>query len=45
LESIKELTGGESLNANIALIKNNALLGAKIARELHDMKREQQEGF
>ncbi len=41
LESIKELTGGESLNANIALIKNNALLGAKIARELNDMKREQ----
>ena len=31
LDRIKELTGGESLEANIALIKNNALLGAKIA--------------
>lgn len=31
LDKIKELTGGESLTANIALIKNNALLGARIA--------------
>lgn len=30
LDKIKELTGGESLKANIALIKNNALLGARI---------------
>ena len=34
LNKIKELTSGESLAANIALIKNNAVLGAKIAREL-----------
>jgi len=31
LDKIKELTGGESLAANIALIENNALLGAQIA--------------
>ncbi|KAK3148699.1 hypothetical protein QOZ80_3AG0207530 [Eleusine coracana subsp. coracana] len=31
LERVKELTGGSSLEANIALVKNNALLGAKIA--------------
>ena len=34
LNKIKELTGGKSLRANIALIKNNALVAAKIAREL-----------
>ncbi|MDZ7795447.1 MAG: pseudouridine-5'-phosphate glycosidase [Spirochaetia bacterium] len=31
LEKIKELTGGESLNANIELVKNNAAVAAKIA--------------
>lgn len=31
LQKICELTGGRSLSANIALIKNNALIGAKIA--------------
>lgn len=31
LDKIQKLTSGESLKANIALIKNNALLGAKIA--------------
>jgi pseudouridine-5'-phosphate glycosidase len=31
LDKIQKLTGGESLKANIALIKNNALLGAQIA--------------
>ncbi|GAK57394.1 pseudouridine-5'-phosphate glycosidase [Candidatus Vecturithrix granuli] len=45
LDKIKELTSGESLAANIALIKNNALLGARIARELNSMKRDKQEGF
>ncbi len=34
LQRITELTGGKSLTANIALVKNNALLGAKIARIL-----------
>ena len=32
LKSISEKTGGESLAANIALVKNNAALGAKIAQ-------------
>ncbi|TFG90039.1 MAG: pseudouridine-5-phosphate glycosidase, partial [Candidatus Atribacteria bacterium] len=34
LNKIKELTGGKSLKANIALVKNNARVAAKIAREL-----------
>ncbi len=34
LKHIANHTKGESLEANIALIKNNALLGAKIAKEL-----------
>jgi pseudouridine-5'-phosphate glycosidase len=35
LEKIKELTSGESLESNIALIKNNAYVGAIIAKELN----------
>ena len=31
LKRIAEITGGESLKSNIALVKNNAVLGAKIA--------------
>ncbi len=34
LQRIFELTGGASLEANIALVLNNARLGARIAREL-----------
>lgn len=34
LKRIAELTGGDSLATNIALIKNNALLGAKVANYL-----------
>lgn len=34
LERIAELTGGDSLEANIALVKNNAALAAEIARAL-----------
>ncbi len=34
LERINELTGGASLKANIALVKNNAALAARIAVEL-----------
>jgi pseudouridine-5'-phosphate glycosidase len=34
LARIEKLTGGASLNANVALIKNNAALAAKIAVEL-----------
>lgn len=31
LKTINELTGGESLRANVELIKHNALVGARIA--------------
>jgi pseudouridine-5'-phosphate glycosidase len=34
LKRVKELTEGKSLEANIALVKNNAEIGAKIAVEL-----------
>jgi pseudouridine-5'-phosphate glycosidase len=34
LNKIRELTGGKSLQANVELIKNNARVAAKIAREL-----------
>ncbi|WP_042454535.1 pseudouridine-5'-phosphate glycosidase [Neobacillus dielmonensis] len=34
LAKVKELTGGKSLESNIALVKNNAVLGAKIAVSL-----------
>ncbi len=35
LEKIKELTGGQSLETNVALVKNNAHLGAKLAVEMN----------
>jgi pseudouridine-5'-phosphate glycosidase len=35
LARIKELTGGRSLATNIALVKHNALVGAKLAAALH----------
>ncbi len=35
LQYITERTGGKSLEANIALVKNNAVLGAKIAASFH----------
>ncbi|XP_062213088.1 pseudouridine-5'-phosphate glycosidase-like isoform X1 [Phragmites australis] len=38
LERVKELTGGSSLEANIALVKNNAVLGAKIAVALSNLE-------
>ncbi|MED4878506.1 pseudouridine-5'-phosphate glycosidase [Anoxybacillus geothermalis] len=34
LDRVKTLTGGKSLKANIALVKNNAALAADLAREL-----------
>ncbi|PIE33167.1 pseudouridine-5-phosphate glycosidase [candidate division KSB3 bacterium] len=40
LGRMKELTDGESLTSNIALIKNNARLGAQIAVELGKLKTE-----
>ena len=38
LARLNELTGGESLKANLALVKNNARVGAGIAVELADIK-------
>ncbi|XP_054283988.1 uncharacterized protein LOC129000928 [Macrosteles quadrilineatus] len=36
LEHLKDVTGGKSLHTNIALIKNNAMIGAKVAVALAD---------
>ena len=38
LQRIRELTGGASLEANIALVKNNAAVGAQIAAALSRMR-------
>ncbi|MFC4800096.1 pseudouridine-5'-phosphate glycosidase [Neobacillus sp. GCM10023253] len=38
LGKVKELTEGKSLDANIALVKNNAVVGAKIAVSFNAMK-------
>jgi pseudouridine-5'-phosphate glycosidase len=38
LGKVKELTGGKSLDANIALVKNNAVVGAKIAVSFNGLK-------
>lgn len=40
LEKIKDLTDGQSLNANIDLVKNNAHVGAKIAVKLNELYKE-----
>jgi pseudouridine-5'-phosphate glycosidase len=40
LDRINTLTGGRSLKANIALVKNNAAVAARIARELARLRRE-----
>ncbi|SES05689.1 pseudouridine-5'-phosphate glycosidase [Salisediminibacterium halotolerans] len=37
LQRIHETTGGDSLDANIALVKNNAEVGARIAVALNDL--------
>ena len=39
LSRIKDITGGKSLVTNIALVKNNAELGAKIAAEYSKIKK------
>jgi pseudouridine-5'-phosphate glycosidase len=41
LGRIKQLTGGRSLATNIALVKNNARLGASLALALHALHRNQ----
>lgn len=38
LGKVKELTGGKSLESNIQLVKNNAVVGAKIAVSFEAMK-------
>ena len=38
LKNIVEITGGDSLESNIALILNNAALGAEIAKEVCKLK-------
>ena len=38
LGKVKELTEGKSLVANIALVKNNAVVGAKLAVSFNEMK-------
>jgi pseudouridine-5'-phosphate glycosidase len=38
LGKVKELTGGKSLDSNIELIKNNAVVGAKIAVKFQSLK-------
>ena len=37
LDRIKEITGGDSLESNIALVKNNAKIGAEIAVSFHSL--------
>ncbi|WP_163183432.1 pseudouridine-5'-phosphate glycosidase [Neobacillus sedimentimangrovi] len=37
LAKVKELTEGKSLEANIALVKNNAVLGAQLAVKFHSI--------
>lgn len=39
LSKVKEITGGDSLESNIMLVYNNALLGAKIAVELSKLSK------
>jgi pseudouridine-5'-phosphate glycosidase len=38
LKRVNEITGGKSLKANIALLKNNAHVGASVAIELQKLK-------
>lgn len=38
LKRVNELTGGDSLNTNLALLKNNARIAAKISKELQRKK-------
>uniref|UniRef100_A0A1D1XH15 Pseudouridine-5'-phosphate glycosidase n=1 Tax=Anthurium amnicola TaxID=1678845 RepID=A0A1D1XH15_9ARAE len=45
LARVNELTRGASLVANIALVKNNALVGAKIAAALANLRRRDYNGY
>ncbi|KAL7174287.1 hypothetical protein ACSBR2_033530 [Camellia fascicularis] len=44
LGRVNELTGGASLSSNIALVKNNALLGARISVSLAQMRERDDRG-
>ncbi|KAL6284345.1 hypothetical protein ACE6H2_015274 [Prunus campanulata] len=44
LARVNELTGGSSLASNIALVKNNALVGAKISVALAQIKERENKG-
>jgi pseudouridine-5'-phosphate glycosidase len=39
LDRVSELTEGKSLQANLSLLRNNALLAAEVAKEYHKGKR------
>jgi pseudouridine-5'-phosphate glycosidase len=41
LQYVSESTGGRSLEANIALVKNNARVGAKIACSLANLSKDE----
>ncbi|XP_073982867.1 uncharacterized protein isoform X2 [Rhodnius prolixus] len=41
LDKVNHLTGGKSLKTNIALIKNNAFVGAQVAKEFEKLNRTQ----
>lgn len=43
LKRVTQLTGGQSLKANIALVKNNAAVAAQIAVQLMAIRRKQQQ--
>ena len=43
LKRVNELTGGESAASNVELIKNNAVIGARISIALSEMKRPKEE--
>jgi pseudouridine-5'-phosphate glycosidase len=44
LARVAEITGGDSLEANIALVKNNARVAAKIAKEYERIRFEAEQG-
>jgi len=44
LKRINELTGGRSLATNLALVKNNAMLGAQLSVAYHKLQRDLAEG-
>jgi hypothetical protein len=43
LARVAELTGGESLRSNIALVENNARVGAEVALAVRELEREMEE--